>query len=161
MTTLYCTLCTSTTVVDSHNSGMSDTWSRPYSGAVQHEETEFSPVPDPCGMKGILCWCWSLTPSSLWETIVLLVCPQQTLRTFHLSEEGQLLLGSSPLGGSVKAEQGMKMQWCVLMLRSVEDLTVVLSLIVDTALWWQPTGRKVNYFDKILKYEDLLLFSVL
>lgn len=60
----------STSVVDCLNSGMGDTW-RLYSGT----RTELSPAPDHCGMKGILCWRWSMTsprcerPSFYWSAL--------------------------------------------------------------------------------------------
>lgn len=84
---LHCTgSCKSTGVVDSLNSGMSDTWSlsHPCSGTVRHKETELSPAPDPCGMKGILCRRWSLTPSPLVRNHR----PQQTLQPLISQRKG-------------------------------------------------------------------------
>lgn len=52
--------------------------------------------------------------------------PSADIAAFHLSEEGQLLLGSSRFGGSVQAEHGMEKQWSVMVLRSLGDTTVVL-----------------------------------
>lgn len=52
--------------------------------------------------------------------------PSADIAPFHLSEEGQLLLlNSSPLGGSVQAEQGMEIQRSVIFMRSVDDFTGV------------------------------------
>lgn len=72
-------------------------------------------------MKGILCWRWSLSPSPpSVRDHRFTGLPSADIAPFHLSEEGQLLLlDSSPLGGSVQAEQGMVMQWSVMVMRSV------------------------------------------
>lgn len=114
---------------------------------MQRKETELSPAPDPRGMKGILCWRWWLTPSPPVRDHRFTGLPSADIAAFHLSEEGQLLLGSE----SVKAGQGVETQWCVLVIcRRFDDgheSRYAASMAVDwqkikCQLFWSFVKRK-------------------
>lgn len=91
--------------------------------------------------------------------------PSADIAAFHLSEEGQLLLGSSRHSESVEAEEGMERQWCVMVFRCVEDCwwTVVFTAIVDMPHLWNWTGRGlvVNYFDDQVFIDYVKIWNIL
>lgn len=165
LTALYWTTYESTSVVDSLHSGMSDTrrLSRPYSGTVQHKERQSSvqlQIPVAWKESSVGAGRWLLPPPVRDHPFTGL--PSADIAAFHLSEEGQLLLGSSLCecegragNGNAVVCDGVEICW---RFDSGHDRQYAPLMAVD----WQ----KINYFDclsskKVKRFAAFLCFIMM